>query len=112
MREGEGVTERQKELQHAGDHVLTVEYINKDWLPLPASPTPHKSVHRFSQSTQVVWTTAQITENKTIFSPKLTRPSGDMKDQGLEYQRIIVYVTSNIKVELFLCTPCRHRGKN
>jgi len=64
------VTERQKELQHAGDHVLTAEYINQDWLPLPASPTPHTSVYRFSQTTQVVWTIAYITEDKTHFQAK------------------------------------------
>jgi len=66
MREGESVTE----LQHAGDHVLTAEYINKDWLPLPASPTPHTSVFRFSKTNQVVSTNAQITKNKTHFQSK------------------------------------------
>jgi hypothetical protein len=72
MREGEGVTQTdtERELQHAGDHVLTAEDINKDWLPLPASPTPHTSMYTLTQTTQVVWTIAQITQNKTHFQSK------------------------------------------
>jgi hypothetical protein len=101
------VTGRQteKELEHAGDHVRTAESINQDWLPLPSSPTPHTSVYRFSQTTQVVWTIAQIVENKTYFQSKTDQTIWGMKEQGLDYQRIIVYVTSNIKVTQFLCTP-------
>ena len=39
---------RQGNPQHLQDHALTAEEINKDWLPTPASLTPHVSEYRFS----------------------------------------------------------------
>jgi hypothetical protein len=48
---------------------------------------------------------------RLIFNQKLTRPSEDLNHQGPDHQGIITYVTSNVKVTLFLCTPQRYGGR-